>query len=40
MKFPRPKADDEFRVLLVGDSGNWGILLKPEETLAGIYQRR
>ena len=27
----RPKADDEFRVLLVGDSGNWGILLKPEE---------
>lgn len=31
----RPKADDEFRVLLVGDSGNWGILLKPEETLAG-----
>lgn len=31
----RPKADDEFRVLLIGDSGNWGILLKPEETLAG-----
>lgn len=31
----QPKADDEFRVLLVGDSANWGILLKPEETLAG-----
>lgn len=31
----RPKASDEFRVLLVGDSANWGILLKPEETLAG-----
>ena len=30
-----PKVDDEFRVLLIGDSGNWGILLKPEETLAG-----
>lgn len=29
------KADDEFRVLLIGDSANWGILLKPEETLAG-----
>ena len=31
----KPKADSEFRVLLIGDSGNWGILLKPEETLAG-----
>lgn len=30
-----PKADNEFRVLLIGDSGTWGILLKPEETLAG-----
>ena len=29
------KADNEFRVLLIGDSANWGILLKPEETLAG-----
>ena len=29
------KADDEFRVVLVGDSGTWGILLHPEETLAG-----
>jgi len=31
----RPKGEDEFRVLLVGDSGTWGILLRPEETLAG-----
>jgi len=30
----QPKPDDEFRVLLIGDSANWGILLKPEETLA------
>jgi hypothetical protein len=31
----QPKAEDEFRVLLIGDSANWGILLQPEETLAG-----
>jgi hypothetical protein len=31
----RPKAADEFRVLLLGDSATWGILLRPEETLAG-----
>ncbi len=31
----QPKAEDEFRVFLIGDSGNWGILLHPEETLAG-----
>lgn len=31
----QPKAEDEFRVFLIGDSGNWGILLQPEETLAG-----
>lgn len=28
-------ADDEFRVVLLGDSSIWGILLKPEDTLAG-----
>jgi hypothetical protein len=28
-------ADDEFRVLVIGDSGTWGWLLKPEDTLAG-----
>jgi len=30
-----PKAPDEYRVLLIGDSSVWGTLLKPEETLAG-----
>lgn len=30
-----PKADDEFRVMIIGDSSVWGTLLKPEETLAG-----
>jgi hypothetical protein len=30
-----PKAGDEFRVLVFGDSGTWGSLLRPEETLAG-----
>ncbi|MCD4685515.1 MAG: hypothetical protein K8S97_06230 [Anaerolineae bacterium] len=27
--------DDEFRVVLLGDSSIWGILLEPEDTLAG-----
>lgn len=30
----RPKAADEFRVLVVGDSATWGILLRPEETIS------
>src|SRR5688572_1177 len=30
-----PKAPDEYRVLLIGDSSIWGTLLTPEETLAG-----
>jgi hypothetical protein len=30
------KNDDEFRVVIVGDSSVWGTLLTPEETLAGI----
>jgi hypothetical protein len=29
-----PKPNDEFRVLLIGDSATWGFLLKPEETLS------
>ncbi len=29
------KLDNEFRVVLIGDSSVWGTLLKPEETLAG-----
>jgi hypothetical protein len=31
----RPKADDEFRVMVIGDSGTWGWLLDNENTLAG-----
>ncbi len=29
------KADDEFRVVVMGDSGVWGILLEPHQTLTG-----
>jgi hypothetical protein len=32
----RPKAEDEFRLVLVGDSGVWGWLLENEETMAGL----
>ena len=31
----RPKKDDEFRVLLIGDSGTWGWFLENDDTLAG-----
>ncbi len=31
----RPKAADEFRVVVIGDSGTWGWLLDNEDTLAG-----
>src|SRR5215207_10183785 len=30
-----PKAADEYRVFLIGDSSIWGTLLTPEQTLAG-----
>jgi len=30
-----PKPADEYRVIIIGDSSVWGILLHPEETLAG-----
>ncbi len=30
-----PKAADEFRVFVIGDSSTWGTLLRPDETLAG-----
>ncbi|RPJ00171.1 MAG: hypothetical protein EHM39_05290, partial [Chloroflexi bacterium] len=29
------RSDNEYRVLLIGDSSVWGILLEPENTLAG-----
>ncbi len=30
-----PKAGDEYRVFLIGDSSVWGTLLRPQETLSG-----
>ncbi|MDQ3005420.1 MAG: hypothetical protein M3R47_08565, partial [Chloroflexota bacterium] len=30
-----PKAADEYRVFLIGDSSIWGTLLTPQQTLAG-----
>jgi hypothetical protein len=34
------KAADEFRVLVIGDSSIWGVLLKAEETLPAYLMRR
>lgn len=31
-----PKAADEFRVLVIGDSSVWGTLLRPQETIPGV----
>ncbi|MFN8411938.1 MAG: hypothetical protein U0Z26_06080 [Anaerolineales bacterium] len=31
----QPKASDEYRVVLLGDSSAWGFQLKPDETLVG-----
>jgi hypothetical protein len=30
-----PKPADEYRIIIIGDSSTWGVLLRPEETLAG-----
>jgi hypothetical protein len=30
-----PKPTDEYRVIVIGDSSTWGMLLRPEETLTG-----
>lgn len=35
----RPKANDEFRVLVLGDSGTWGWFLDNDDTLAGQINR-
>lgn len=35
----QPKADNEFRLILIGDSSVWGILLRPEDTLAGLLNK-
>ncbi len=31
----RPKPTNEYRVLIIGDSSTWGILLHPDQSLAG-----
>jgi hypothetical protein len=31
----KPIPDNEYRIVILGDSSTWGTLLKPEETLAG-----
>lgn len=36
----RPKADDEYRIILVGDSSVWGTLLEPQDTLTGQLNQR
>lgn len=35
-----PKPSDEFRVVVIGDSATWGILLTPEETLTSQLNAR
>lgn len=32
----QPKAMDEYRVMVIGDSSVWGTLLRPEQTLTGV----
>lgn len=36
----QPRAADEFRVIVIGDSSVWGTLLRPEETLPGQLNRQ
>jgi len=36
----RPKPEDEYRLLLIGDSATWGFLLRPEETLSARLNAR
>ncbi len=36
----QPKAADEFRVLVLGDSSVWGLLLQPDETTQRSPERR
>ena len=35
-----PKPINEYRVVVIGDSSTWGILLRPEQTLAGIVDAK
>ncbi len=34
------RGDDEYRVLVIGDSSVWGILLEPQDTLVGQINRQ
>lgn len=34
-----PKPAGEYRVFVIGDSSTWGLLLRPEQTLAGQLER-
>jgi hypothetical protein len=36
----RPKAADEWRILVLGDSSTWGILQRPDENLTGVLNAR
>jgi len=36
----RPKTADEYRILVLGDSSTWGVLLRPEDTLVGKLNER
>jgi hypothetical protein len=33
------KPENEFRIILIGDSATWGTLLRPEETLSGLINQ-
>jgi len=33
------KTENEFRIIVIGDSSTWGILLKPEETITGLINK-
>jgi len=33
------KPDDEFRIILIGDSATWGTLLEPQDTLGGLINQ-
>ena len=32
------KTDEEFRIIVIGDSSTWGILLRPNETLSALIE--
>lgn len=33
------KPEDEYRIILIGDSATWGILLEPDDTLSGLINQ-